>query len=100
MIISHTIFIRYGILASVAKRFNCKIYILFPGNNDGLLNKLRLLKLINIYSNVKAIGYLEKILLSLKTKKKYLKYQKKIYIKEFLKEKGKLKLCGEKLHTN
>ena len=44
MIISHTIFIRYGILASVAKRFNCKIYILFPGNNDGLLNKLRLLK--------------------------------------------------------
>lgn len=43
LIISHTIFIRYGILSSVAKKFSCKINILFPGNNDGLLNKLRLL---------------------------------------------------------
>ena len=36
---------------------------------------------------MKAIGYLEKILLSLKTKKIF-EISEKIYIKEFLKEKG------------
>ena len=77
MIISHTIFIRYGILASVAKRFNCKIYILFPGNNDGLLNKLRLLKINKYLQQCESYWLFRKDFTKLKNKKKIFEISEK-----------------------
>lgn len=77
IVISHTIFIRYGILASVAKKFNCKVYIIFPGNNDGLLNKLRLLRINEYLQQCESYWLFRKDFAKLKNKKKIYKISEK-----------------------
>ncbi len=42
--ISHTIFIRFGIICSVAKKCNAKIRLIYQSNRNGLLKQLTVLK--------------------------------------------------------
>ena len=46
LILTHTVFVDYGTIALVAKKFNCKIKIIFPDNN---YSKIRILNIDNRY---------------------------------------------------